>query len=160
MPPICVLSGEPSTRTVRCYFQWQERPIAQPSVLGLVRHYLQDVRKAAIDLPMSDRLLRRRRIGWTLFGLATLLSVGTIACLAVVQMAIPGMPDGVQKRWWRDIGVPLVAAGGSLLTGLAAWGCYAIMPMPTKRLKVGHIDRDEVRLAGASPDYLERLPSS
>ena len=159
LPPLCLLSGEPAAQTVKCYFHWQTRP-ASGGVGGLIRHYIQDVRKVWLNIPLSDRLLRRRRIGWALFALTAVLAVATLAGLVISQMQIARMPKGPELRWWKDIGVPLIAVGGFLLTGLAALGSYRIMPMPTQRLKATRIDDAYVWLSGAAPSYLAGLPEA
>ena len=157
LPPLCLLSGEPATRTVKCYFHWQTRP-ASGGLGGLIRHYIQDVRKVWLDIPLSDRLLRRRRIGWALFALTAVLAIATLAGLVISQMQIARMPKDPEMRWWKDIGVPAIAAGGFLLTLLAALSSYKVMPMPTQRLRAVRIDDACVWLSGAAPGYLAQLP--
>ena len=159
LPPICVLSGKPATGTVRCYFHRQERPISAPSPLGLLYHYWKHVSKATIDLPMADDLLRARRIGWALFAMAAALAITTVAGLFLAQTLISRMPAGSDKRWWNDLGVPIIAFGGFAMVSLAAYGSYRIMPMPTRQLKVRQIDPTHIRLSGASPEYLAQLTS-
>ena len=139
LPLICMLSGQAAARTVKCYFHWQERP-APGTPLGLVRHYVQDVWNVTLDIPLAGDLLRRRRIGWMLFALTVALAIATVACLVVAQMQIAQMPARADKQWWNDLGVPILAVAGFLLTGLAGWGSYLNMPMP------------------AHPAYLDGLP--
>jgi hypothetical protein len=158
LPPICVFSGQPARRYVKCLFHWQERPLAGGGVGGLFWHYARDVWKVPLNVPLSDNLMRRRTIGWLLFGLTALLALATIGGLVGAQVYLSGLAAGPERKWWNDLGVPIIAMGGVLLTCLAMIGSYKIMPMPTVRLKAVRASETHLWLSGAAPEYLAQLP--
>jgi hypothetical protein len=158
LPPLCLLSGRPASRRVPCLFHWRDRLPSSGGAGGLVEHYVRDVWKAPLAIPLADHLILRRRIGWTLCGLAALLAVGTIMGIIAAQNFAHSLPAGPEKKWWRDLGVPLVTVGGFIPLMAAALGSYYIMPHLTVRLKPQRIDDKHIWLAGAAPEYLAQLP--
>jgi hypothetical protein len=147
LPPLCMLSSEPATQTVKCYFHWQSRRPTSGGLAGLLRHYVKDVQKVWLDIPLSDRLMRRRPIGWALFALTGALAIATLAGLVVSQVQIAQMPAGAEKQWWNDIGVPALAVGGFLLTGLSALASLQ-GHANAHTTPEAHPDRRNARLAG------------
>lgn len=125
---------------------------------SLLWQYARDVWKVPLSVPLAENLMRRRTIGWILFGLTAWLAVSTIGLLIAVQLQIGQMPAGPEREWWKDLGVPIIAMGGVLLTCLAMIGSYKIMPMPTVRLKPVRATDTHLWLAGAAPEYLAQLP--
>jgi hypothetical protein len=93
-----------------------------------------------------------------LFALTALLAIATIAGLVGAQVYLSGLPAGPERKWWNDLGVPIIAMGGVLLTCLAMLGSYKIMPMPTVRLKPVRITNECVWLEGAARECLDQLP--
>jgi hypothetical protein len=158
LPPICVLSGQPAQRRVPCLFHWNERPIAGGGPLGLVRHYWQNVWKAKLDIPLAEPLMFRRKIGWLLFALTAVMAVAWIGGLVGIQAYIASMPDGPDKKEWRDLGPPIVALGGLVLVAIPFLASYYVMPMPTVRLKPLRITDECVWLSGAAKEYLAQIP--
>ncbi len=156
MPPVCVFTGQPAVRTVKCLFHWQEKPPAG-GIGGLALNYARDVWKVPLAVPLADDLMRRRTIGWILFGLTAWLGISTIALLIGAQVYLGGLPAGPEKKWWNDLGVPIIAMGGVILTCFAMLGSYKIMPMPTVRLKPVRADDKHLWLTGAAPEYLAQL---
>ncbi len=158
LPMVCVLSGRPAKGYVKCLFHWHDRPLAASGPGGVLWQYARDVWKVPLDVPLAGDLMRRRTIGWLLFGLTALVALATIGGLVAVQVYLGGLPAGPEREWWKDLGVPIIAMGGVLLTCLAMLGSYKIMPMPTVRLKPVRATQTHLWLSGAAPEYLAQLP--
>jgi hypothetical protein len=126
--------------------------------IELVQHYVRDVWKAPLAIPLADHLILQRRIGWTLCTLAAILAAATIVGIIAAQRFSDSLPAGPEKKWWRDLGVPLVTVGGFVPLMATALGSYYIMPHLTVRLKPQRIDDHHIWLAGAAPEYLAQLP--
>jgi len=158
LPPLCLFTGQPAQHRVKCIFHWQERPIEASGVIGLVRHYSQNVWKAKLEIPLAEPLMARRQAGWLLFALSVVLSIATVGGVVGFQAYIGSLPEGAAKKQWNDLGPPAVALGGFLLTAVAALASYQIMPMPTVRLKPVRITQEYVWLQGAAKEFLAQIP--
>lgn len=162
LPPCCILSGVPASRTVWCLFHWQQDTLyggSSPTeaFLRSIRYYVYHIPKAVLRLPVSEQLRRRRRIAWTLCALTVVLVVATIAALLAAQRWISDMPRGARRDELNAWVVPAIALGGWAGIALLAYTAYRIMPALTVRLKVQRIDKTHVWLTGAAPEFLQAL---
>jgi hypothetical protein len=159
LPPVCLLSGELATHIVRCVFHWQEQAFRpRGGHFGLIAtlfwHYYKHVWKAVLDIPMSDSLWRKRRVGWIFAVLAGLFGLATAFGVFFGQLWIDTLPHGPTREWLTHVAIPCAAIGGGVL--LLAFGLLSnkFMPMPTVRLKVIRITETEVWLSNVAPSYL------
>lgn len=163
LPDICILSGEPATRRITCLFHWKtsnfEAGVSEIETLlrGLV-YYVKDVPKALLKLPLSDRLLRRRRLAWVLVSLSVIITIATVVGLLLGQQWINALPPGPNKKSLNDLLIPGIALGGFIGMLTSALVASRIMPMLTVRLRAVQITETQVLLAGAAPEFLDHLP--
>jgi hypothetical protein len=159
LPPLCLFTGQPAEQRVACLFHWNERPMAGGGFQSLLQHYWQNVWKAKLDIPLAPPLMARRKIGWLLFALTAVMALVMIGGVVGIQVYIASLPDGPTKKQWKDMGPPVAALGGFVLTAIPFLASYKIMPMPTVRLKPVRITSEQVWLAGAAKEYLDQIPS-
>jgi hypothetical protein len=165
LPPVCLISGEATTQWIPCLFHWREKAFKPVGggrialVFGLLRYYFKHVWKARLDIPMSDALFRKRRIGWVFFALAGLLGVATAAGVLFGQWWIDTMPRGPERERLTHWLIPGVGMGGGVLTTCFGLLSHKLMPMPTQLLKVIRITETHVWLSGAAPSYLAACSS-
>ncbi|MCA9107043.1 MAG: hypothetical protein R3B96_12435 [Pirellulaceae bacterium] len=165
LPKVCVVTGEPASRQLKCLFHFRETPFhsgALPidTILQGIIYYVRDVPKAAIRLPISAEVVFRRRIGWSLTALLVLVAIGTCAGLYFGQLAINDLPKGPDRSWLNDLGIPLLAVGGFATIAVLLLVITKIMPMPTGSFEVQAITAQHVALRGLAQEFLAELPEA
>lgn len=165
LPDICILTGEPTSKRIRCLFHWQVTtfhagagPI-QAIVEGL-RFYVQDVPKAVLQVPVSESVYRRKNLALMLIGVAVLATVATCLGLLFGQQWIDAMPKGPQKQQLNDFLVPAIAVGGFAIILPSALLANHWMPGLTTKLKVEEITATHIRLSGVCNEFHQALEAS
>lgn len=162
LPNVCILTGEVTSKRIRCLFHCRTSffhagagPIQ--AILAGIRFYLQDIPKAALLVPVSDAVYRRRNIALILVGVSILATIGTCVGLFLAQKSIDAMPKGVQKRQLNDVLIPSIAVGGFTLIAVSALFANRNMPGLTTKLRVEEITESHVRLRGVSREFRQAL---
>jgi len=164
LPGVCVFTGETTTKRIRCLFHWKTTPFnagtgpVESAIEGL-RFYMKEVPKAAISMPVSETIYRRRNIAVCFIGVAVVAVIATCVALILGQQWIDAMPKGPQKQQLNDWLIPAVAFGGFGIIAISALIANRLMPGLTTKLKVLEITGSHVRLSGACEAFRQAVGS-
>lgn len=165
LPDICVLTGEQTSKRIRCLFHWKTTPFhagagpIEALVEGL-RFYVQDVPKAVLQVPVSESVYRRRNLAIILIGVAVLATIATCLGLLFGQQWIDAMPKGPQKKQLNDFLVPAIAVGGFGIILPSALLANRWMPGLTTKLNVEEITATHIRLSGVCREFRQALEAA
>lgn len=165
LPDICILTGEQTSKRIRCLFHWKTTPFhagvgpIEALVEGL-RFYVQDVPKAVLQVPVSEALYRRKNRAIVLIGIAVLATIATCLGLLFGQQWIDAMPKGPQKKQLNDFLIPAIAVGGFGLILPSALLASRWMPGLTTKLKVEEITATHIRLSGVCREFRQALEAA
>jgi hypothetical protein len=165
VPGICILTGERTSKHIRCLFHWKTTPFhagigpIEALIEGL-RFYFQDVPKAVLQVPVSESLYRRRNAAIVLIGVAVLATVATCLGLLFGQQWIDAMPKGPQKKQLNDLLIPALAFGGFGIIAPCALLAGRWMPGLTTKLKVEEITATHIRLSGVCTEFRQALEAT
>ncbi len=165
LPDICVLTGEQTSKRIRCLFHWKTTPFhagvgpIEALVEGL-RFYVQDVPKAVLQVPVCEAVYRRKNRAIVLIGIAVLATIATCLGLLFGQQWIDAMPKGPQKKRLNDFLIPAIAVGGFGLILPSALLANRWMPGLTTKLKVEEITATHIRLSGVCREFRQALEAA
>ena len=156
------MTGESAICHVPHVFRWRKTPFVAGGtpwdtlLLGLV-FWFRDVPKASLTIPLSRRLVGRRRLSRFLTAIVLLAAIATVAALLISQHAIDGMPKGPRRSSLNAWLVPAIAVGGWIVIASAGWGAYHLAPR-WQGLTTLQITDTHVYLEGVAADCLATLP--
>lgn len=145
LPDRCVKTNAPADRYLRRKFSWHPPIVFALLLLGLIPYVVAAVltrKEITCQLPLSDAVYRRRRLGlW----IAWLLALGGIGVF-VAGITQVNSPNKAYVGWFFFVG--LVSLLCSMIYGICI----------SSPLRIKKIDADYARFKGVHKGYLDALP--